>query len=128
VSKPQWLLQPVPNKCQNHLFSHHASPRISFIASTLIIQQSKWQNPSAASDGHRNTVAGWHEPSLGPNQEELDLGQLQNRQLLVAGTVFKGYAHHTPEEPPMDDVLLLFPNVNSLNGETSPRITKVLLS
>ena len=61
---------------------------------------------------------------MGPNWEKLDLGQLQNRQLLVAETVFKGYVHHTLAEPSMDDVLLPFPNVNSLKGEVSPRITK----
>lgn len=117
-------MQLVPNECQNHLFSHRASPCISFIASTLIVQQSRWQNPSAASDGNRNTGAGWHKPSTGPNQEKLDLSQLQNRQLLVEGRLFKDYVHPTLAEPPMDDVLLPFPNVNSLNGEASPRITK----
>lgn len=92
-------------------------------ASTLTIQQSKWQNPSAASDRNRNTAPGWHKPSVGPNQEKVDLGQLQNRQLLVAGMVFKVYVHHTLAELPMDDVLLPFLNVDSLNGEASPRIT-----
>lgn len=54
----------------------------------------------------------------------MDLGQLQNRQLSVAGMVFKGYVHPTLAEPPMDDVLLPFLNVDSLNGVASPRIAK----
>lgn len=124
VSQPQWLIQFVPNECQKHLFSHHATPCISFIASTPIFQQSKWQNPSTASDGNRNTVAGWHKPSVGPIQEKLDRGQLQNRQLLGSGTGFKGYVHHILAQPPVDDVLLPFENVNSLNREASPRITE----
>lgn len=63
---------------------------------------------------------------MGPNQEKLDLSQLQNRQLLVEGRLFKDYVHPVLAEPPMGDVLLPFPNVNmnSLNGEASPRITK----
>lgn len=59
---------------------------------------------------------------MGPDQK-LDLGQLQNRQLLVAGTVFKGYIHHTLAELQWMMYLLLFPNMNSLNGEASPRAT-----
>jgi len=71
------------------------------------------------------TVAGWHKPSVGPNLK-LDQGQLQKRQLLVTGIDFKGYVHHILAEHPMDDVLLPFPNVNSLNREASSRITSLL--
>lgn len=91
-----------PKQVPKTPISHRASPGISFIASTLVVQQCKWQNPSALSDG--NTVAGWHKCSMGPNWEKLDLGQVRKRQLSVAGAVFKCYVRHALAEPSMDDV------------------------